>query len=212
VIEAEVGNRRQAEIEARARLGKRLVHNPRSIESAIALVYPEDLRRHDGLALRSAIRESEFEYIVVGSVSDSGRGRFPASGWLSGGIRELAMLVRRISVPISRVEELAIELENGVKRAAGGLSSDHPIGSPLGIRLAAVLDQRDDETGQSRRMAMTVIADALVFHAALAEAEMSVRDPRTKRRRPVKSPRQYRKHGVPWRSCAPSITSPTPSA
>jgi len=196
VIEGEVANRRQAETEAEARLGRQLVDNPRCVESAVALVYPEDLRRHDGRALRQAIRESAFEYIVVGSVSNSGRGRFPASGWLSGGIRDLAMLVRRISVPVSRVEELAIELENGIKRAAGGLTSEHPIGSLLGRRMATVLNQLDDEEGQTRRMAMTVIADALVFHAALAEAEMSVRNPRTRRPRCVKSPGQFRKRGA----------------
>jgi len=196
VIEGEVANRHQAETEAEARLSRQLVDNPRSVESAVALVYPEDLRRHDGRALRNAIRESVFEYVVVGAASNGGRSRFPASGWLSGGIRGLSMLVRRISVPISRVEELAVELENGVKRAAGGLLSEHPIGSPLGVRMATVLDQLDDDMGQTRRMAMTVIADALVFHAALAEAEMSVRDPRTRRRRSVKSPRHFRQHGT----------------
>jgi len=196
VIEAEVANHRQAEIEAKSRLGKRLAHSTRSVESTVALVYREDLRRYDGRALRDAIRVSEFEYIVLGSVSEDGHGRFPPSGWLSGGIRELAMLVRRISVPIARVEALAIELENGVNSAVGALSENHPIGGPFGTRMAAVLDQRDDEMGQSRRMAMTVITNALVFHAALAEAEMSVEDIKTKRRRSVNSPTQYRKHGA----------------
>lgn len=196
VIEAEVANHRQAEIDAQTRLGKRLAHSPRSVESAVALVYHEDLRRHHGRGLRDAIQASEFEYIVLGSISEDGYGRFPPSGWLSGGIKELAMLVRRISAPIARVEALAIELENGVNSAAGVLAANHPIGSPLGARMAAVLDQRDDEMGQSRKMAMTVITNALVFHAALAEAEMSVEDANTKRRRSVNSPTQFRRHGA----------------
>ncbi len=195
VIEAEVANHRQAEIEAKSRLGKRLAHSPRSVESTVALVYREDLRQYNGRGLRDAIRASEFEYIVLGSVSEDGHGRFPPSGWLSGGIRELAMLVRRISVPIVRVEALAIELENGVNSAVGVLSN-HPIGGPFGTHIAAVLDQRDDEMGQSRKMAMTVITNALVFHAALAEAEMSVEDIKTKRRRSVNSPTHCRKHGA----------------
>ena len=37
-----------------------------------------------------------------------------------------------------------------------------------------MLGQADDEDGQTRRMAMTVIANALVFHESLAEAEFQV--------------------------------------
>ena len=196
VIEAEVANHRQAEMDAEARLGKCLAHSPRSVESTVALVYPEDLRQHDGGDLRDAIRAAEFEYVVLASVSEVGTSRFPPSGWLSGGIRELAMLVRRISVPIARVEALAIELENGVNGATSVLATNHPIGSPLGARLAAVLSQHDDEMGQTRNMAMTVITNALVFHAALAEAEMPVEDIKTKSLRSVNSPRKYRKHGA----------------
>ena len=195
VIEAEVTNRRQAEIEAEARLGRQLAHSPRTVESVVALVYPEDLRRHDGRELRNAIRASEFEYIMLGSVSGGEHSRFPPSGWLSGGIRELAMLVRRITAPLARVEELAIELENGVTNAAGLLTAEHPIGSPLGACMAGVLGQHDDEMGQSRKMAMTVITDALVFHAALAEAEMSVLNVETNIRRSVIPPRKFRSQG-----------------
>ena len=72
VIEAEVANHRQAEIDAETRLGKRLAHSPRSVETAVALVYPEDLRRYSGRGLRDAIRVSEFEYIVLGSDEEGG--------------------------------------------------------------------------------------------------------------------------------------------
>jgi NAD(P)-dependent dehydrogenase (short-subunit alcohol dehydrogenase family) len=45
-------------------------------------------------------------------------------------------------------------------------------------------------------MAMTVIADALVFHAALAEAEMLVHDRQDGAERPVREPRAFRQHGA----------------
>ena len=42
----------------------------------------------------------------------------------------------------------------------------------FGAGLGEVLGQEDDDKGQTRRMAMTVLADALVFHAALAETRL----------------------------------------
>lgn len=196
VIEAEVANYRQAEREAEMRLGNHLAHSPRTVESVVALVYQENLRRYEGEELRNAIRETEFEYAALGRDSEGRRTRFPSSGWLRGGIKELAMLVRRISVPIARVEALADELEHGVNRAAGYLAAVHPIGGSLGAQLATVLEQRDDEMGQSRAMAMTVIVNALVFHAALAEAGLSVEDIRTGEFRSVKMPTMCRKQGA----------------
>ena len=93
---------------------------------------------------------------------------------MSGGLKELAFVVHRSSIPSWRVEELAEELERGVSRAAGLLTFAHPHGSQLGSDIASLLAQIDDEGGQSRRMAMTVLADALIFHVALAEAELEV--------------------------------------
>ena len=42
--------------------------------------------------------------------------------------------------------------------------------------MAAVLGQSDDEEGQTRRMAMTVVATALIFHEALAESNFVVEE------------------------------------
>ncbi len=192
VIEAEVGNHRQAERDALARLGGRLSRAPRTIETAVALVYPEALRHKDAGALRNAILSARFEYAVFTSTTDHSAQRFPLSGWLSGGVGDLAMLTHRVSVPPSRVEALAVALEGGVNRAEGYLSAQHPHGSPIGSRVAGALGQVDDEAGQSRKMALTVVTNALVFHAALAEASMLVPDVRTRRDRPVKSPIAFR--------------------
>ena len=77
-------------------------------------------------------------------------------------------------MPAWRVEALTDTLEHGVTGASGLLSSSHPVGSALGAELADILGQSDDPEGQTRRMAMTVLVDALVFHAALAEAGMTL--------------------------------------
>ena len=193
VLEAEVGNYGQAEAEAQSRLGNRLVSTGALIHAAVALVYPEELRHHTGAGLRDNLKVCSLEYALFAIESDDSISRFPKAGWLSTSVSELVVLLHRSSIPAWRVEELADALEQGVVSASGVFSATHPHSSALGQRVAALLGQSDDEAGQTRRMAMTVIADALVFQAALAEAEMEIRTtpPRT-----VKSPSELRSHGT----------------
>lgn len=195
VVEAEVGNHRQAEREALSRLGKRLVHNPRTIDFSVALVYPASMRKHDGADLRDALGHVTLEYVVLTREASGTATRLPPSGWLRGSVRDLAALLHLLSVPSSRVDALADALETGVTQAEGALRSEHPIGSPLGKTIAAVLGQHDDEEGQTRKMAMTVIANALVFHAALAEAGLTIREPTTGKPGHVRSPQEFRSNG-----------------
>lgn len=192
VIEAEVGNHRQAELEARSRLGNTLIASGHKIHASVALVYPDELRSHHGSDLRHAIQQSKLEYVLLSVASDGGTVRFPRMGWLSGSVYELALLLHRSSIPAWRVESLADLLEKGVNWAAATFSASYPFGSGLGEEMAKLLDQSDDAAGQTRRMAMTVIADALVFHAALAEAEMQVHDVHERTYRNVRGPSYFR--------------------
>ena len=57
-----------------------------------------------------------------------------------------------------------------------GLHGGNPYGQPGGAIVAAVLGQSDDEEGQTRLMAMTVVATALIFHEALAESYFVVQE------------------------------------
>lgn len=191
VIEAEVANERQAELEARGRLHCR-VFGGEEVHAALALVYPTELRTHQGARLREAIKSSIFRYSLFTTGAKGETLRFPTSGWLTGGIAELALLLHRSSVPSWRVERLAESLERGVERASGILGTTHPPGSALGQEIATILGQADDERGQTRRMAMTVVADALVFHAALSESGLEVPDVPP---RPVKPPSSLRSGG-----------------
>jgi hypothetical protein len=122
VIEAEVGNHWQAEIDAQARLGKRLISSAATVDTAVALVYPSQVRTHAGQALRSALQTAVFEYALFSSGAGAGTTRVPASGWLSGDLVSLALLLHRSSVPAWRVEALADTLERGVTRAPKGPS------------------------------------------------------------------------------------------
>ena len=175
VIEAERSSHASAENDAKDRLGKTVAGSGRQIETAIALVYPQAIHALDGAALRKAIDNTQdLEYALYTHRPGDPPDRLPSAGWIRGGVRDLAMLVHRAAVPPPRIEALATELENGVRVAAERLTRRHGFGSELGERIAGVLRQADDRDGQTRRMAMTVIANALVFHESLAEAEFQI--------------------------------------
>ena len=113
VIEAEVGNHRQAEIEAQSRLGKTISASSHKVHAAVALVYPTALRAHSGRDLRDTLQSARFEYVLFSTDENEQTIRFPSAGWISGGIKELAILLHRSSIPAWRVESLADVLESG---------------------------------------------------------------------------------------------------
>ena len=197
VIEAERTNRTNAENEAKERLGRTVARSGRQIETAIALVYPEDVHSLDGAALRNSLQAtSALEFALYTRRIDQEPERLPTHGWLSGSLVDLAMLVRRAAVPPPRVETLATELENGVRFAANEFTRLHVYGGELGAQVASVLGQSDDEEGQTRRMAMTVIANALVFHESLAGVEFQVPETPGGHVRRVQPVRSFRAAGT----------------
>ncbi len=175
-IEAERENHAEAEADAIARLGRTV--GGTSIEAAVALVHSDRLLSLTGDELREEVRSTRaFDYALYSRQIDSDPERMPRSGWIRGSIRDLAMLVHRASAPGPRVESLARELERGIEQAADQFTRHHPIRSDRGLQLAELLRQADDEAGQTRRISMTVLANALIFHSALASADFVVGSP-----------------------------------
>ena len=197
VIEAERSNHAEAEADAKARLGRTVSQTGRQIETAIALVYPTELHSLDGPDLRDAVRRTEgLEYALYTRRDGDAPDRLPTEGWIRGGVRDLAMLAHRAAAPPPRIEALANELESGVRIAGDSFTRRHKHGSGLGKGIAKVLGQEDDAEGQTRRMAMTVIANALVFHESLAEAEFQVEERKGEPKRAVRPVRAFRPGGI----------------
>ena len=193
VIEAERADHANAEKDTIARLGLKVSQSGKTIETAIALVYPDELTYLDGRRLRTAIdRTGAFEYALYTRRVGEAPERLPEQGWIRGGVRDLAMLVHRAAAPAPRVEALADELQTGVERAADEFTRRHAYGGSLGREVAGVLGQEDDTDGQTRRMAMTVIANALIFHESLAQAEFQVTDALEGSERSVRSVESFR--------------------
>ena len=107
------------------------------------------------------------------------RSDLPESGWLKGSARDLAMLAHRASTPAPRVERMGVILEQSIEDAAAAFTAHHGSHLPgsLGADIAGLLGQSDDQAGQTRRMAMTVVINALIFHEALAGAEFFISVP-----------------------------------
>ena len=93
--------------------------------------------------------------------------RFPRKGWINGGIDDLTGFIERAALSESRIIRGADILEVGVEAAAGRLHQD------LGVTHAGVLDTignvlHQEKGWQTTRMAMAVVANALIFHTAIA--------------------------------------------
>ena len=160
VVEAEFMPARAAEDEARARLGLEVVGALREIDAAIALRYPEEVADADDLP--AAVRAAPLSYAVL--YADGAR--FPQSGWLSGGVDELADLIDLASVPQRVVEEAADALQRGINRAALIMEELGNIRPNAVTDVASVLGM--SRSVQTYRMAGAIVANAMIFHERLA--------------------------------------------
>ena len=178
-----------ADKDARNRLGRDLSGSDKKIHAAMALVYPRKIRAQHGESLRNALQQVTFEYALLSQNEDGSVTRFPAEGWLEGDLIDLAILIHKSGVPASLVESLADDMEKHIRNAAGSLGNK----TEKSGAVAKILGQEDDNGGQSRRMAMAVVANALIFNSILAESELQVTE--GSKRRTILSPEAMRING-----------------
>jgi hypothetical protein len=112
VIEAEYDPATEVDTDARDRLGLGIVGESRTIEAAIALCYPRDLEK--AYDTDQALSESRLSYYIL--YEDGSR--FPESGWLEGSVKDLANLIRIVSVPQKEVDQATDALREGIDSAA----------------------------------------------------------------------------------------------
>ncbi len=159
VIEAEY-EPDNPEADARQRLGLDISGEIRPVEAAIALRYPENIGTADRPS--AALAAARMPHCIL---YENGA-RFPESGWLEGGITDLADLIGLVSVPQRAVDEAAAALERGIDRAANVLEEMAPQRPNITPAIARLLGMTD--VPQTRRMAGAIIANALIFHERIA--------------------------------------------
>ena len=172
VIEAEYLPARDAEKEAKVRLGLQLEHSSGVIEAAIALRYPKDVAEADDLI--AALKASRLSYCVFTEGRTEGTTeRFPESGWLEGTVEDLADMVRLVSVPQRAVNQASKALEGGIEQAAKLLDEVNETRPGITQDIAKLLGMSN--VPQTRRMACAIIANALVFHGRIAGMHKGVK-------------------------------------
>lgn len=179
VIETEVVPAVNVESDARERLGQRLKKTGTRVLSCLAVRMPERLRNEGGAALRCEITNaSDFEICVYAGTGPADHIRRPLSGWLRGGPVEISILAQSASVPPAIVDEAARTFAQGVSEAAGMLT-DVAVQHPGTIdRICKHLRQEDSE--QTRRMAMAIVTNALLFEESVAHGTGALSSVRTR--------------------------------
>ncbi|MDD9824362.1 MAG: hypothetical protein OXU43_04225, partial [Gammaproteobacteria bacterium] len=179
VIETEFPPARTVEEDAKARLGKGLANSPQSLEQVLALRLPERLRTCPQEELPRAVAQAEYEYCLYGFARAAGAAvpgagarpeasRWPSGGWLRGGVSALAGLLENAGLSERLVADSLRTLEAGVGEAARLLRAetrDHP---DINRNIAGELHQEDSP--QTSRMAMAIVANALTFQTLIAGA------------------------------------------
>ncbi len=145
-------------------LGKTLRTTLETIASAIAIRLPYRFRTMPREDIRENLEASkDFAYALLNIDEPD---RFPKKGWLEGSIADIATAIRIGATPITKIEQAAEVLENGIHRAAIIVDSAIQNRPHIGKRIGELLVQEPGE--QTTQMAMLIISNALVFQSSLA--------------------------------------------
>ena len=167
VIETEVLPAPTVEQEATSRLGKQIQATGKAILSSIAVRLPQRLRTKQGSSLRSELEDAiDLEMALYTGSDPSSNSRWPHSGWISGRVSDLSILVQYASVPPEVIDKAADQLVTGVSEVAG-LLKEMLEGHPGAIHKIGE-ELRQEDSDQTRGMAATILANAFVFQENLA--------------------------------------------
>ena len=145
-------------------LGKTLRTTFETISSAIAIRIPYRFRTMPRGEIHKNLEVSkDFAYTLLNIDEPH---RFPGKGWLHGSIADIATAIRIGATPITKIEQAAEVLENGIYRAAAIVNTAIQHRPHIGKRIGELLVQEPGE--QTTQMAMLIISNALVFQSSLA--------------------------------------------
>ena len=164
VVETEFEPARTVERDAIARLGAILAQSGSPVEQTLALRIPEALREGEG-DLARRIEGARFRYCLFTGTAQRPE-RWPPQGWIEGGIDDVATAIELAALSERRIAQGVTILELGIENAADALRRR----AGAGALQAIAHTLRQQESPQTRRMAMAIVANALCFHTAVAGA------------------------------------------
>ena len=178
IVETEMLPAQTVEADAKRRLGEHLAPSGTRILSSLAVRLPIRLKDLSGQALKEQIlTASDLDVALFTGESPESFERWPRRGWVKANVTDLSMLIQSATVPPAVIEEAANRLVEGVSEAAAfleGMAIAHP-----GAMNKICEDLRQQDSEQTRRMAATILANALVFHESLARGEGDLYEVRT---------------------------------
>ena len=165
IVETEFHPARTVEQDALNRLGK-ISGEGGVIEQAVAAQIPAALSRVRQENLATHVRRAEFRYCVLSGAAEA-PDRWPAEGWVTGGIDDLATCIELAALSESRIARGTGLLEESVGQTARFLRAQIPAThTDVLPGIAEILRQEDSE--QTSRMAVAILANAFCFHHSIA--------------------------------------------
>lgn len=169
VVETEFLPARDVEEEAIDRLGRKLSDSGVAIEQCVAVRVPDYLKHVPQHDLDTQTAEATYEYCLFSETDGADDPlRWPANGWITGTINDLALLIETASISDRIFAQSLDILEQGISETAVRLREATRDRPRVNARIASTLLQEDGE--QTSRMAMAIIANALTFQTMLAGA------------------------------------------
>ena len=160
IIETEYHPGSNVEKETIERIGARVIGQFRPIEAGIAVKLPTTLKAAYDRA--NAIRNSTIEF----AVHYLNHRRFPTKGWITGSIQDLAETADLVSIPNQAIELAISALRDGIERAGNILDETATLAPQTVSRISEILETPDSK--QTRRIAMSIVANAMIFQEKLS--------------------------------------------
>lgn len=171
-VETEIEPATNVEKEAKSRLGKKLQGAGNPILASIALRLPSYLRDKQGDDIKTALANAnDIEMVLFTGLNAK---RFPDDGWIMGNLATLSFLIQSASIPPEVIDEATDILAEGVTYASNhleGAVKSHP-----GQIETLCNELHQENSPQTRRMAMTILANAFIFHESLAGGDGKLKD------------------------------------
>ncbi len=154
------------ESQTRDHIGRQLA-SYEYVTTAIAIRLPFRFRMLSNRDLADELRlANDMHHALFTQDVEMNVRRFPSSGWITGGLTDIATSLRIGAIPTSKIESAASELEHGIDEAARQLESSIVQRPNMAEQIESILFQKSGE--QTSRMAMLIVTNAFVFQSTLA--------------------------------------------
>ncbi len=167
IVETEYAPATTVEDDALTRLGQILQDGSQCIEQVVALRLPVELSMAKQSELGRKLSASEFKFCLF-SGDPANPDRWPAQGWIDGDIDDLVTCIELATLAEDRIVRGLAVLEQGIADTAYNLRSQSVDTPGTLIRMAEYLHQEDSP--QTTRMGIAIIANAMIFQTAIAGA------------------------------------------